>query len=103
MENFLINLICELDDKPSELKLCSLQQRKLLKYKKRNLLLQFMCGKKRRIPKVLDYHKVIKLYPDDIFFDHFRMSRSTFEVSVPIYVKSIKVVEFQFSVFAVCA
>lgn len=86
MEKFLINLICELDEKTNDVRLCSLYKRKNFKSKQRKMLLKnLMANNQRRIPKVLDYFNVIKKYTEDVFFNHFRMSRSTFEVSEPMY------------------
>ncbi|XP_054745279.1 uncharacterized protein LOC129249469 isoform X1 [Anastrepha obliqua] len=79
MEKLIINLIFDLDDKTSDAKLCNRLKRNIIKKKRRNLLLKIFLDKKRRIPKVLDYFKVIQKYPEDIFFDHFRMRRETFQ------------------------
>lgn len=80
MEKVLINLIFELDDKTNDKTLLNAQKRRYLRKKKRNLLLEQLLKRRRRIPKVLDYFSLIKGYPEDVFFDYFRMSRSTFQV-----------------------
>ncbi|XP_075162751.1 uncharacterized protein LOC142235381 [Haematobia irritans] len=79
MEKYIINFICELDDSSNGSNLCYLQKKRYLKYKKRNLILQQVCKTIRRIPKILGYFEVVNQYPDDVFFNHFRMSRSTFQ------------------------
>lgn len=102
MEKLIINLIFDLDDKTSDAKLCNRLKRNIIKKKRRNLLLKIFLDKKRRIPKVLDYFKVIQKYPEDIFFDHFRMRRETFQVNIVLTCLEVfnKTLQHNFAEFA---
>lgn len=49
--------------------------------RKRKICLLKSFSVRRKIPKLKNYFHLIKKYPDDVFYSHFRMNRSTLYVS----------------------
>ncbi|XP_017477354.1 PREDICTED: putative nuclease HARBI1 isoform X1 [Rhagoletis zephyria] len=52
-------------------------KKRMKRIKKRNWMRQELC-RRRNVTKTVHFFKTIKLYPNDIYFTHFRMSRETF-------------------------